>query len=618
MTSLNLPKTVPMLPGLMFQDTLKDNNHKTQQFNLINNTQCEKTNYIQEDHDPALLDSLRMKTPQDLTVGQRQQPINDYIPRIQPPWLKYDRQVLKFECFFQESVIENSLENYRIRPCSIYYYLSDGTIHVNEPRVKNSGITQGIFIKRQKVPKKLGEYDQYYTWKDLNIGMNINLFERVFRITNADSFTREFYEYMGQPLQAAEQIPKDNFSTHMELKDIKIPPPDLKEYKEYNEVKLGGGHPNGGLHKYLENDRKVLSFNVYWNDTSLEGGLNFYILNLFLADDTMEIKEVRTNNSGKDPFPLLLNRQKVPKKAIQTIYPGMTLKKEQFYTPDDLTIGNTIVVFGKQLHIYDCDEFTKEWYQVNKGINQVPISLPTNKGKQFYQPLPPYNGYGSHEDSLGSVYALQPKAPKKDINKMYTQDQYILRFEARLLSENKEDNQRQFIISFFCGDDSIMVYEIADKNSGIWKGKFLEKMKHLNPITGKPYTEKDFQIGETIKLNVYNFQLIRADEYTHKYMKSKPHIFKEADISQVIERVKSFARNYPNYNAFLIDLVGKLDQTGRGEISFDELANGMRDLKIYLTYQELYTLMRHFDKQGKWRLDMQELFVGLGGQKSRY
>lgn len=64
----------------------------------------------------------------------------------------------------------------------------------------------------------------------------------------------------------------------------------------------------GGLHKYLENDRKVLSFNVYWNDTSLEGGLNFYILNLFLADDTMEIKEVRTNNSGKDPFPLLLNR----------------------------------------------------------------------------------------------------------------------------------------------------------------------------------------------------------------------------------------------------------------------------------------------------------------------
>jgi len=28
---------------------------------------------------------------------------------------------------------------------------------------------------------------------------------------------------------------------------MKIPPPDEKEYKEYFEVKLGGGHPNGGL-----------------------------------------------------------------------------------------------------------------------------------------------------------------------------------------------------------------------------------------------------------------------------------------------------------------------------------------------------------------------------------
>lgn len=79
---------------------------------------------------------------------------------------------------------------------------------------------------------------------------------------------------------------------------------------------MGGGHPNGGLDKYLENDRKVLSFNIYWNDDSLEGGLNFFILNFFLADDTIEVKEVKKNNSGKDPFPLLLNRKRIPKKAI--------------------------------------------------------------------------------------------------------------------------------------------------------------------------------------------------------------------------------------------------------------------------------------------------------------
>lgn len=61
---------------------------------------------------------------------------------------------------------------------------------------------------------------------------------------------------------------------------------------------------------------------------------------------------------------------------------------------------------------------------------------------------------------------------------MYTQDQYILRYEAKMISPNREDNSRTFIISFFCGDDSIMVYETADKNAGIWKGKFLERMLH--------------------------------------------------------------------------------------------------------------------------------------------
>lgn len=75
---------------------------------------------------------------------------------------------------------------------------------------------------------------------------------------------------------------------------------------------------------------------------------------------------------------------------------------------------------------------------------------------------------------------------------MYTQDQYILRYEARLISETREDNGRNFIVSFYCGDDSIQVYEVADKNSGLWQGKFLERKKHKNPTTTLFYVEKDF------------------------------------------------------------------------------------------------------------------------------
>lgn len=46
----------------------------------------------------------------------------------------------------------------------------------------------------------------------------------------------------------------------------------------------------------------------------------------------------------------------------------MTLKKEEFYTPDDLSCGNAIHIYGKDCVIYDCDEFTKAWYRENKGF----------------------------------------------------------------------------------------------------------------------------------------------------------------------------------------------------------------------------------------------------------
>jgi len=44
-----------------------------------------------------------------------------------------------------------------------------------------------------------------------------------------------------------------------------------------------------------------------------------------LADGTIEVKEIAQQNNGKEPYPLLLNRMKVPKKPIFTHYPGMTL-----------------------------------------------------------------------------------------------------------------------------------------------------------------------------------------------------------------------------------------------------------------------------------------------------
>jgi len=608
---MNLPKTVPLLPGFQFTDPFKQNFHKTQQFGVVNGVNREKENFVKEDVDYDLLASMKYTNPPNLTYGKKPEPINDYIPRIPPSWLKYDRQVLRFEGYFQEHVVEDPNENYRVRKCTIFYYLTDGTIYITEPKIENSGIPQGIFLKRQKVPKSLEDPYDFISWEDFNLGININIYERVFRIVSCDKFTKSFYEDHGVELNSEESMPTDKFEYLTSIKDLKIPPPDTKEYKEYFEVKLKGGHPNNGLQKYLSNDGKVLSFDAVWDDQSLEGGLKFYKLNFFLADDTVEVKETKEQNSGKDPFPLLLRRSKLPKTPLLTHYPGMNLKKEEHYKAEDILIGNYVNIYNRPCFVYNCDDFTKKWFRENLGHEQVPIDLKKDKPKKFWQPIPPYNGFGSEEDSLGSVFSLQPKPPRKDLNKMFTSDQYILRFEARMISENKEDNIRKFIISFFCGDDTIQVYEQSERNSGIWAGKFLERKKHKNPISNNYYAEKDFQVGENVVLANYRFQLLRVDEFTYKYMRERPDVFKEVNIDKVLEKLRSFAKKYNSNEQFAIQLFKKLDKNGNGYIDFEELYTGLKALDVNLTVQEMYTIMKRFDSNGDFKLSMEELFNGL-------
>lgn len=41
------------------------------------------------------------------------------------------------------------------------------------------------------------------------------------------------------------------------------------------------------------------------------------------------------------------------------------------------------------------------------------------KYHKFEMQIPPYNGYGSEEDSLGNCFSLMPKPPHKNLNKMF-------------------------------------------------------------------------------------------------------------------------------------------------------------------------------------------------------
>ena len=112
-----------------------------------------------------------------------------------------------------------------MRKCIIYYYLDDDSIHIIEPRVINSGIPQGIFLKRHKLPYHKDK-GMYYTWKDLNLAQNFNVYERIFRIIDCDDFTKRFYANEGFHLNKPEPLPEDNFAYTRAMINMKQTPPD--------------------------------------------------------------------------------------------------------------------------------------------------------------------------------------------------------------------------------------------------------------------------------------------------------------------------------------------------------------------------------------------------------
>ena len=249
---------------------------------------CIEKPILTDTYDPDTMNSLKslMKTTSmNLSHQKKNQPLSRYTERFKtsqniksqiaqdnknllPQWIKYDKNVLRFEGYFDEHVTESAYENWRIRPCTILYYLEDDTVHVIENKYENSGIPQGDFIKRRRTKLYLNdpEIKKELNWKDLNLGKNISIFDKNFRLCKCDKFTQDFYIQNNITLNPPEEIPQIDFSSKYSMIDFTKIKKNIAEMKEYTEVGLGGGHPNGGLEQFLENDRKVLRFDISWYD----------------------------------------------------------------------------------------------------------------------------------------------------------------------------------------------------------------------------------------------------------------------------------------------------------------------------------------------------------------
>ena len=70
-------------------------------------------------------------------------------------------------------------------------------------------------------------------------------------------------------------------------------------------------------------DRRVLRFFCAWDDRANGGVVSRYVLNYFLGDGTVEVLEEQSRNAGRDPFPKMLARSRLPARgAFDVGVPG--------------------------------------------------------------------------------------------------------------------------------------------------------------------------------------------------------------------------------------------------------------------------------------------------------
>jgi len=512
-------------------------------------------------------------------------PANMRHPKISPAWLKHDKQVLRFYAFFQESVCERPDENSRYRHISIMYFMEDGSLRIGEPRVENSGISQGSFLKRHRVPREDGK--GFLGPDDFRCGIEISFYGRTYHVTGCDRFTRWFYEQNGIDVGEDEPLVEDLWQKSYKFKKTAekggIPSSkSVVDAKHLTKFQCGQPPADKKFIQFLLNDRKVLRFKGFWDDRTLYGSRVYFVIHYFLADNSVEINEAYCRNSGRDTYPGFMKRGPLHKKNESHAVPGMLAPDGSLYLPEDFVVGGSIDVWGRKIMLYDCDEFTRNFYQDFVGIDQFEGRIDVSEKPVRHAKLapPPHNGIGKPEDSLISTQMIVPKPPKKDLAKQMTKTGQILRFEAKFTNGEPEDEMRRLIIAYYPMDDEVMVNELPVRNSGHMAGKFAAKKRIENPDTGEYFILTDFYVGARPFFSGQPLQITRADEYCLQYLETHSEEFPYADYRACCKQVAALC-DEPEMN----DPMG-IDPDRLKELAIE---NG-----VALVDHEVITLLRRF------------------------
>jgi hypothetical protein len=505
-------------------------------------------------------------------------------------------------------VFESAQENHRVRKCDIFFHLACGEIHISEPKEENSGIPQGQFIRRVKVPKEEG--GGYLTEDDLKVGAKLLIFGRTFFIVDCDEQTRK---KTNQPPGIA--YPSDSYTQIRQAKKARDTGAnqDIHRGKKQNPLKkfmeasLGNvGGRGDGLARFKDNEGKVLRFFGQWDDTSLHGFKREYKVLFYLADETMSVLEVPKANNGVDPFPYLLSRSKVPRVAEVSMRADET-DDDSFYKERDLAVGQTVLIFNREILLYAADDYTYEHYQTTHGLNmranEVDVAEPAKP--QVEHTIPKHSntgcaGFGSEADSKSSCNSLIPKAPRKHVNKLLQNEGKMLRFNASMVTTSPLDTDRSFIIKLFLSDDTVEIFEVPSRNAGRTGGR----TRARGPID---LPTSDFGVGKVVVFNGIQYLLSASDDYTQTMMEIHDDSFPDSSFAKIARQIRDAIGADG-----VADILSGADKDGDSSLSPDEFKDYISAVAgVELSEQQLMTLFRRFDCDKSGSISLAEFSATL-------
>ncbi|ETP47306.1 hypothetical protein F442_06638 [Phytophthora nicotianae P10297] len=593
---------------------------------------------------PATTTQATYTAPPQPEVNRLQLPSSKYrVDYSQPAWITHDRLVLRFFAYFIDPVelADGQTEN-RVRRVVMCFYLSDRSISISEPRVTNSGMPQGEFMRRTVVRKSGNKSltyprenisDDFYSPEDFRIGGELRLYGRTFHIVDCDAATRNFYaEALGETLETPRMYPDEASSKMNEVDELKN--------KLCERTRAIGASKAETTRKFHDLSQKVLRFYASWRDDHpLYPETRYFIVHYCLCDDTVEVIEDRDRNRerGRGHFSVLLSRRKLARES------GTGNQQQHgddgasyFITDRDLRCGEWINVFSRRLLLEDCDAFTREYYLETHGITQEKFEPPVSEAPETPAKWQPFraaqepqtplasngrgtSGYAVNNNNSSMQGRLVAPIPGGQNHSVVTPicryddlDGKQLRFRARFqgLPRGDMNAQREFVVTYFLEDETLAVFEPRLRNSGVLGGRFLDRARYRkdlkliqNTMTkdeGVPlhYQASDMYVGAVLTFEFSPYQrleLVEADSQTLSFCESYPEVFRFSDSSAVLSLTGKLWMNGPRH----VNLRREWRQLDSNKLHFVSIGAiktvmNQAGLASGLNAQQMITLFRKF------------------------